>query len=91
MLIPTEYSDFANVFFLELASEFPKLTIINNYAIELVDDWQPLYKPIYSLKLVELKTLKIYIKTNLANDFIRPSKSLVGAFIFFDKKPNKSI
>lgn len=27
---------------------------------------QPLYGPIYSLKLVELETLKTYIKTNLA-------------------------
>ena len=35
---------------------------------------------------MELKMLKTYIKNNLTNSFIRPSKSPIGAFIFFDKK-----
>ena len=39
---------------------------------------------------MELETLKIYIKTNLANGFIRPSKSPAGALILFDKKPDGS-
>ena len=88
--ISTKYSDFANVFFPELASEFPKYTKINDHTIKLVDDWQPLYESIYSLGPVELETLKTYIKTNLANYFIKPSKSPAGAPIFFDKKPNGS-
>ena len=45
---------------------------------------------IYSLRPVELEILKTYIKTNLANNFIRPSKSPTGAPIFFDKKPDRS-
>ena len=88
--IPTEYSDFANVFSPELASELPEYTGINDHAIKLVDDWQPPYGPIYSLGPIELETLKTYIETNLANGFIKPSKSLAGAPIFFDKKPNGS-
>ena len=64
---------------------------INDHAIKLVDDWQVLYGPIYSLGPVKLKTLKIYIKNNLANSFIRSSKSLAGASIFFDKKPDGSL
>ena len=36
--IPTKYSDFADVFSLELASEFPEHSGINDHAIELVDD-----------------------------------------------------
>ncbi len=64
---------------------------INNHTIKLIDDWQPLYNPIYSLGLVELEILKIYIKTNLANGFIRPSKSPVGVLIFLDKKPDGSL
>ncbi len=40
---------------------------------------------------MELKTLKAYIKNNLANIFIKPSKSLAGAPIFFDKKPDGSL
>ena len=89
--IPTEYSDFANVFSPKLASELAKHTGINDHAINLVDDWQPPYGPIYSLGLVELETLKTYIETNLANGFIKPSKSPARAPIFLDKKPNSSL
>ena len=84
--IPIKYSNFADVFFLELALEIFEYTRINNYTIELIDEQQQLYRPIYSLEQVELKTLKIYIKTNLANSFIRPFKSPAKAPILFDKK-----
>ena len=90
ILISTEYSDFADIFFPELASELLEHTKINDYAIKLVDDRQPLYEPIYSLGLIELETLKTYIKTNLKNDFIRPSKFSAEALILFDKKPDGS-
>lgn len=47
--------------------ELSKNTNINKYAIELKEDKQQLYGPIYSL---EAKTLKIYIKTYLKTGFI---------------------
>ena len=84
MKVPAEYSDIADVFSLDLASELPEHTGINNHAIKLVDSQQPPYGPIYSLGPVELETLKTYIETNLANEFMRPSKSLAGAPILFD-------
>ena len=85
--VPAKYSDFADVFSVDLASGLPEHTGINDHAIELVDDCQqPPYKPIYSLGPVELETLKAYIETNLANGFIRPSKSPAGAPILFDRK-----
>ena len=65
------YVDFANVYFSDLASKFPKHTGINNYAIKLVDGQLSTYKPIYSLGLVELEILKFYIEINLANKLIR--------------------
>ena len=43
---------------------------INKYMIELVEDKEPLYRPIYSLILIKPKFFKIYIKTNLAYYFI---------------------
>ena len=89
--IPTDYSDFADVFFSEQASKLLEHTGINDYAIKLVDDWQPPYKPIYSLGPVELETLKTYIETNLKNSFIRPSKSPAWSPILFDKKPDGSL
>ena len=45
----------------------------------------------YSLKPVELETLKTYIETNIANGFIRSSKSSIGAPIFFDRKSDRSL
>ena len=89
--VPTEYSDFADVFSPDLASELPEHTGINDHAIELVKGQQPPYEPIYSLKPVELETLKAYIETNLANGFIKPSKSPAGASILFDRKSDCSL
>ena len=64
---------------------------INDHVIELVDDLQPLYGPIYSLSPIKLEILKAYIKNNLANSFIRPSKSPIKVPIFFDRKPDSSL
>ena len=89
--VPAKYSDFADVFSPDLASELPKNTGINDYAIKLVEGQQSPYKPIYSLEAVELETLKAYIETNLANGFIIPSKSPTGALILFDRKSNGSL
>ena len=89
--IPTEYSDFSNVFSEEKALILSEATELNQHAIELQEGQQPLYGPIYSLGPVELETLKTYIKTNLANGFIRPSKSPAGALILFVGKPDGSL
>ena len=86
-----KYLDFADVFSPDLASELSKYTKINNHAIELVKSQQPLYRPIYSLGPVKLEILKAYIETNLANGFIRPSKSPAGAPILFDRKSDGSL
>ena len=85
-----KYSDFADVFSPDLAFKLPEHTGINNHAIKLVEDQQSPYGPIYSLGPVELETLKAYIETNTANGFIRPSKSLIGTPILFDRKSNSS-
>ena len=63
---------------------------INKYIIEMKKSKQPPFRPIYSLGPVELETLKIYIKTNLANNFIRFFKSSTGAFILFDRKLDRN-
>ena len=57
--IPAEYSDFADVFSADLASELLGHNGINDHAIELVGDCQqPSYGPIYSLEPLELETVK---------------------------------
>ena len=89
--ILTNYLDFLDVFSEEKASVLPEITDLNQYAIKLQKSQQPLYKPIYSLGPVKLKTLKTYIKTNLANGFIWPSKSPAGTPIIFVRKPDGSL
>ena len=86
--VPIEYLDFVDVFSPDLAFKLPKHTKINDHAIELVEDQQLPYRPIYSLGPVELETLKAYIETNLVNGFIRVSESPAGALILFDQKSN---
>lgn len=53
-----------------LAAILLKHTKINNYTINLIKNKQLFYKLIYSLEIVKLKTLKTYIKTNLAHIII---------------------
>lgn len=90
IVISSKYTNFANIFSLDLVIKLPEYTRINDYTIKLIDSKQLPYEPIYSLKLVELETLKTYIETNLANDFIRPSKSLANISILFIWKPDDS-
>ena len=86
-----KYLDFVHVFFLDLAFKLLEHIKINNHAIKQVNNQQPPYGPIYSLGPIELETLKAYIKTNLANGFIRLSKSPVGAPILFKRKSDGSL
>ena len=65
-----KYLDSINVFSKKSIKMLPKYARINKHTIELVNSKQPVYDLIYNLRLVKLKTLKTYIKTNLANSFI---------------------
>ena len=64
---------------------------INEHVIKLKKDKQPLFKFIYSLKLVELEILKTYIETNLVSNFIWPFKFFTMIFILFNKKLDRSL
>ena len=85
-----KYSNYNDVFSTEYTAEFPENIRINEHIIKLEEDKQPLFEPIYSLESVELEILKTYIEINLANGFIRPSKSSVEAPILFNRQPNRS-
>ncbi len=89
--VPSEYTDFVDVFSPKFAIELLEHTRINNHAIKFVNDWQPPYGFIYSLESMELETLKTYIENNLVNDFSKSSKFPVRALIIFNKKPNGSL
>ena len=85
-----KYSDFAEVFLEESANVFPEQIKVNEHFIKLEKGNKLSYGPSYSLEPVELKTLKIYIETNLANGFIRASKLPASAPILLVYKPNDS-
>lgn len=63
---------FSDIFSNNLLVELSRDPEMNNHAINLIERYQPLYKPIYILGPVELGNLKLYIETNLANNFIKP-------------------
>lgn len=71
--------------------ELLEYTKINNYTINSINGKQLSYGLIISLELVDLKTLKAYIKINLANSFIRPSKFPISTPIFFVEKLDNNL
>ena len=58
------------MFLVENIIEFLKYIGIYDYIIKFKKSKQLFFRYIYSLRLIKLKILKIYIKTNLTNNFI---------------------
>lgn len=83
VIVPDNSLDFIDIFLKKAAAKLPKRFDINDHIINLESGKQPLYRPIYSLRPIKLKTEKTYIKINLANNFICPLKSLARAFILY--------
>ena len=83
IIILAKYFDY-NIFSAENIAKFPKYTKINNYIIELKKGKQLFFRLIYNLSLIKLEILKIYIKTNLTNDFIQSYKSFTKILILFN-------
>ena len=85
-----KYFNYNNIILAENIIEFIEHIRMNNYIIKLEEDKQSFFKLIYSLGLIKLKMLKIYIKINLANGFIYFSKFFTRIFIIFNWKPDES-
>lgn len=51
----SKYTDFVDVSSPKLTAKLPKYIKINNYTIELIDNQEHLYGPIYSFGFVELE------------------------------------
>ena len=90
VLILAKYLDFANIFLKKSAQILPEQTRASKYTIMLEKSDQLPYRLIYSLGLIELETLKSYIKINLVNGFMKASKLPESALIHFDHKLNGS-
>ena len=64
---------------------------MNDYPSNLFKDKPLFYGLIYSLELMKLETLKIYIKANLVSSFIQLSKFPFSILILFARKKNSSL
>src|SRR3984957_294083 len=83
--VPEEYHDFADVFSKVNANKLPPhRPYILKINIE-EGSTSPL-GPIYSLSKTELEALREFLDENIANGFIRPTRSPYGAPILFVKK-----
>lgn len=89
-IVLVKYFNYSNIFLAKNLVEFQEYTGINNYTIKLEKNKQLFFRPIYSLKLVKLETLKTYIKTKFANYFIWPFKFFIKVSILFNQKLNRS-
>lgn len=91
MEIYIKYFDFLKIYSSDSLVELLEYIRINDHIINLLNDKQLFYGLIYSIELVELQILKIYIKTNLASDFIKSSKYPATTLILFLQKKNGSL
>ncbi len=85
--LPKVYKDMKDFFSTENTGHLP-LNEDLHHVIDLIDGKQSPYRLIYSLSKNGLSILRKYIDKNLANIFIRLSKSLAGALILFVPKSN---
>jgi len=83
--IPAQYQEFVEVFSKKKAETLPPHRQID-HTIDLEPDYKLPYGRIYNLWDFELKMLKAYIETNLANGLIQRLSSSAAAPILCAKK-----
>ena len=88
--IPERYKDFADVFSEEAFAHLPPRKAWD-HAIELHPDAKLPRGRTFPLSPAEQKELDEFLRENLANGRIRPSKSPIGAPVFFVKKKEGSL
>ncbi len=69
-MVPLEYLNYPDDFLFNRMIELYENICMNEHTIKLVEDKELPYGPIYSLRPVELETLKTYIETYLKTRFI---------------------
>src|SRR5258708_9228089 len=88
--IPEQYKDFADVFLEEAFAHLPPCKAWD-HAIDLHHDAKLPRGRMFPLSLAEQKELDEFLRENLANRHIHPSKSLIRAPVFFIKKKEGSL
>ena len=88
--IPKAYKDLTNIYSPSNANFLPPHRD-KDHAIELEPGKTLPFGPLYNLSEYQLKTLRGYVDKNLANGFIRPSKSSAGVLVLFTPKPDGTL
>ena len=82
IVLSEKYFDFSDIFDKAKADKLPK-HLHYDLTIELINDKQPLFGPIYNLFKTELEVIHEYMNEILAKKFIQPSKSPSKALVLF--------
>jgi hypothetical protein len=88
--IPSTYRGFLDIFSKTEAEKSPPHRS-TDHGINLETGTKLPYRQFYRLSETELKTLKVYIEINLANEFIQRSSSPAASPILFVKKKDGSL
>src|SRR5258705_247951 len=84
-MVPAQYHDFRDVFSKEAFDELPPWKVWD-HAIDLSPGTELPHSQMFPLSPAEQKELDDFLQENLANGCIHPSKSPMGAPVFFIKK-----
>src|SRR5258705_13275202 len=89
-MVPAQYHDFRDVFSKEAFNELPPQKAWD-HAIDLTPGTELPHSWMFPLSPAEQKELDDFLWENLVNDCIHPSKSPMGAPVFFIKKKDGSL
>src|SRR5258708_37905788 len=89
-MVPAQYHDFRDVFFKEAFDKLPPWKAWD-HAIDLSPGTELPCSWTFPLSPAEQKELDDFLQENLANGHIHPSKSPMGAPVFFVKKKDGSL
>src|SRR5260221_9795323 len=89
-MVPAQYHDFRDVFSKEAFDELPPWKAWD-HAIDLSPGTELPHSWTFPLSPTEQKELDNFLRENLANGSIHPSKSPMGAPVFFIKKKDGSL
>src|SRR5258707_2111119 len=89
-MVPAQYHDFRDVFSKEAFDELP-LWKAWDHTIDLTPGTELPHSWMFPLSPAEQKELDDFLQENLANSHIHPSKSPMGAPVFFVKKKDGSL
>jgi predicted transcriptional regulator len=89
--VSSEFREFDDVFSLKNGKTLASHKENADHAIELKNDKQSSYEPLYNLFNSELKTLRLYLDDALTRDIIRHSMSPTEASVLFVLKKNEKL